>query len=418
MDESDDLDIQLADTTSAGDVGEADREPIVVADDDVDDRYSRLRLIPWWDQDRLLSARVMVVGAGALGNEILKNLALLGIGHIFIVDMDNIENSNLSRSVLYRESDEGRSKAEVAAARIKEINPSIKVQWFHGNVAYDLGLGVFRSMDVVMAGLDNREARLAINQSCWKVNRPYIDGAIEVLHGFARVFVPPDGPCYECTMNELDYKLLSARRSCALLSRDELLEGKVPTTPTTSSIIAAVQVQEMVKLIHNRPELPVLKGKGFVFNGLTHDSYIVDYPVKEDCYSHDTYASIENLGRSVRDTTVGSMLNVARERLGLDAQLEFDKEIVSSLRCDACGTGERTFRALGRVTETMGRCPSCGAMRNPELTHAVYGNEDYLDMTLADIGLPPFDIVTARVGLDALHFELSGDREEALGELA
>jgi len=219
-------------------------------------------------------------------------------------------------------------------------------------------------------------------------------------------------------MNDLDYKLLRARRSCALLSRDELLQGKVPTTPTTSSIIAGIQVQEMVKLIHDREDLPVMKGKGFVYNGLTHDSYLVEYPVKEDCYSHETFESVEELDRSVHDTTVRWLLNLAREQLGPDAQLEFDKEIVRSLRCAKCGTITPIFRALGKVTEDMGHCPDCGEIRDPELTHAAYGEEDFLDMTLEEIGLPPFDIVTARSGPEALHFEMSADREEVLGILA
>jgi len=63
-----------------------------------EDRYSRLRMIPWWDQELLSRSKVVVVGAGALGNEILKNLALLGIGGILIVDVDQVETSNLSRS--------------------------------------------------------------------------------------------------------------------------------------------------------------------------------------------------------------------------------------------------------------------------------------------------------------------------------
>ena len=77
-----------------------------------DDRFHRFGLIEWWDQRRLSEAKILVVGAGALGNEIVKNLALLGIGNIVIADMDRIENSNLSRSILYREGDSGLFKAE------------------------------------------------------------------------------------------------------------------------------------------------------------------------------------------------------------------------------------------------------------------------------------------------------------------
>src|SRR3954452_14550562 len=88
-----------------------------------EDRFDRFRLISWWEQAKLTRAKVLVIGAGALGNEIIKNLALLGIGNLFIADLDRIENSNLSRSILFRESDNGAFKAEVAARRAKEIFP-------------------------------------------------------------------------------------------------------------------------------------------------------------------------------------------------------------------------------------------------------------------------------------------------------
>src|SRR5947209_16934580 len=80
-----------------------------------DDRFQRFKLIGWWDQRKLAAAKGLVVGAGALGNEIVKNLALLGVGQVLVVDMDRIENSNLSRSVLYRASDNGTFKSQAAA---------------------------------------------------------------------------------------------------------------------------------------------------------------------------------------------------------------------------------------------------------------------------------------------------------------
>ena len=104
-----------------------------------EDRYSRLRLIPWWDQERLKNATVMVVGAGAIGNELIKNLTLLGIGRILIYDMDAIESTNLTRSVLYRAKDVGRYKAEVAAERASEMNPDVKAKAFIANIIDDVG---------------------------------------------------------------------------------------------------------------------------------------------------------------------------------------------------------------------------------------------------------------------------------------
>ena len=192
-----------------------------------EDRYSRLRLIPWWEQDRLKNACIMVVGAGAIGNELIKDLTLLGIGKILIIDMDKIEHTNLTRSVLYRAHDVGRYKAEVAAERAAEMNPDVKTKALISNIIDDIGLGVFRRMNVVLGGLDNREARLAINQSCYKVNRPFIDGAIEALNGFARVFLPPEGACYECTMTELDWKLINKRWKTGILSSSQHSSMKV-----------------------------------------------------------------------------------------------------------------------------------------------------------------------------------------------
>ena len=77
------------------------------------DRYARHHLIDWWDQERLASARVMVVGAGAIGNEVIKNLALLGVGNLWIVDFDTVDVTNLTRSVLFREADIEIGRAHV-----------------------------------------------------------------------------------------------------------------------------------------------------------------------------------------------------------------------------------------------------------------------------------------------------------------
>ncbi len=419
---SDDFDIELGAAVEgpapAPSGKDAEGGPLTVSMEEEASRYARFFLVPWWDQTLLKASSVLIVGAGALGNELLKNLALLGVGNLLVLDLDTVEHSNLTRSVLFRVEDEGRPKAEVAAETVREINPDCAVHAVQGNVLTDIGLGVFLEMDVVLGGLDNREARLGINQACWKVNTPWIDGAIEVLNGIARVFVPPDSSCYECTMNEFDTKLLAARKSCALLSRDQLLEGKVPTTPTSASIVAGVQVLEALKLLHARPELPVLYGKGWVFNGLTHDSFLVDYPRKEDCLSHFTFEEVIPLEAGVADLTFNALLERARTDLGPEALVELDRELVAAFLCQKCGTREPVFKLLGRLSEKDARCPGCGEARDTELAHTYSGTEEFGDMTLAEIGLPLYDIVTARVGLEMKHYLLAADRARALGALA
>ena len=153
-------------------------EKILSITDPESDRYSTLRLINWWDQQRLAEAKVLVVGAGALGNEVLKNLALLGVGRIIIVDFDKIEAANLSRAVLFRPEHSGQFKADVAAEQVKQLNSDIDVDALVGDVTSDVGLGLYRKMDVVIGCLDNREARMAVNKACRRVSRPWIDGGL------------------------------------------------------------------------------------------------------------------------------------------------------------------------------------------------------------------------------------------------
>jgi adenylyltransferase/sulfurtransferase len=379
------------------------------------DRFHRFKLISWWDQRKLAAAKVLVIGAGALGNEIVKNLSLLGIGNLLIADMDRIENSNLSRSILYRASDSGRYKAEVAAEAAAEVYPEIRAHGFVGNAVYDLGIGVFRWADVVIGGLDNREARLAINRACWKTNRPWIDGAIEQIQGTARVFVP-DGPCYECTMSQTDWKLLQLRRSCNLLSRPEMEAGKTPTTPTISSIIAGVQCQEAVKLLHG---LPTIAGRGWVFEGLSTEAYPVQYQRKSDCYSHEIMPEIISLETGADTMTVGALLSEARRRLGPTAHVELCHDVLEKLVCPKCGREERLFASLGRVSADKAFCPTCKDIRREVKTfYKIDGKEDFLDLTLAQIGVPAFDIIVARCGPKAIGLELGADAGKVLGPLS
>ena len=378
-----------------------------------EDRFQRFRLIGWWNQERLARAKVLVIGAGALGNEIVKNLALLGVGNVLIADLDRIENSNLSRSVLYRECDTGRSKAEVACSAAKAIYPGINAHYFHGDVIHDLGLGVFRWADVVLGGLDNREARLTINRHCWKVNRPWIDGAIEQIQGCARVFVP-DGPCYECTMSKIDWELLQRRRSCNLLTREEMEGGRTPT-PTISSVIAGVQCQEAVKLLHG---LPTIAGKGWVFEGMGTDSYLVEYQRKNDCYSHETLDEVISLPYASDQLTVRELLNIARDRLGPDAELELVRDMLERLVCPCCGSDEELFTSLGCVRAERAFCPNCpGTRRNVVTFYRIRGSESFLDRTLSELGVPPFDILVARSDERMIGLEMSADSHRVLGPL-
>ena len=375
------------------------------------DRLGTFSFISWWEREKVEDAKVMVVGAGALGNEVIKNLTLMGVGSIFIVDFDTIEMANLSRSVLFRESDSGREKAEIAAARAKELNPNVHVQYFHGDITTELGLGIFRRMDVIVGCLDNREARLAVNRFAYWINKPWVDGAIQEFLGLARVFVPGDGACFECTLTEQARRDLSIRYSCPLLARENVLLGKVPTTPTIASIIAGIQSQEALKLIHNKPIEP---GKVIHFNGMTNEVHTTAYTAVEDCESHWTYGDITELPLRADTTTLADMLQIAHRDLGPDAVLELDQELVLSLHCNQCGTREEVLQPISLVGFNRAHCPTCGVLRETEMTHALHGDEKYLTRTLASVGVPPLHILRAYNTEEYRFYELHGDLQDAL----
>jgi molybdopterin/thiamine biosynthesis adenylyltransferase len=378
-----------------------------------EDRFSRFRLIPWWDQKKLQAARVLVIGAGALGNEILKNLALLGFERIVVVDLDRIEESNLSRAILFSSEDVGSFKAEAAARSLQKIAPQARVRSLVANVVQNCGLGLFAWSDVIIAGLDNREARLWINRCAWKMNRPWIDGAIEGINGVARVFVAGTAPCYECTLGETDWKLLQQRMSCNLLLREANTEGKVATTPTISSVIAGIEVQEAVKLLHG---MPTLASNGFVFEGMNHTSYKVEYTANVDCMSHFTFADVVELPQKSSALTLEDLRQRGAKDLGVaDVVVEFSRDIVHELECPQCGGKEERFVPVGSIRYEEGRCPRDGQMRVVKTIHSYSGSESFGGRTLHKLGLPLYDVFSVRSAGAEKAYLITGDKNEVLG---
>lgn len=376
-----------------------DKEERVVQITDPDsDRYSVLRLIDWWDQQRLSEARVMVVGAGALGNEAAKNLALLGVGKIVMVDFDLVEISNLSRAVLLRAEDAGMPKAEAIARRIKDINPNTEVLSLKGDVARDVGLGVFRRMDVVLGCLDNREARRAVNRACWRVGRPWIDGGLGILDGQVQVFQPPDGACYECTLSQRDYELMNVRYSCP--PGEAMPQGRYPTTATAASIIAAIQVQEAIKMLHG---LPVINGRGAYYSGEAVRLTMVSYPVRRDCPAHETYGRIIELPHRAEELTVNGLLDMVGGEF-----LALDHPVLTRYYCTECQELEPVYRPHYLVADRV-VCPRCGGRRVFDVTARLSAGEATTGLRLAQVGIPPLHVLSVRSARGWEQYELSGD---------
>jgi adenylyltransferase/sulfurtransferase len=192
-------------------------------------------------------------------------------------------------------------------------------------------------------------------------------------------------------------------------------QGKVPTTPTTSSVIAGIQVQEALKMLHG---LDSLAGRGFVFDGTSHQSYVVTYARLEDCPSHDAIEPIVSVPARAAELTVGELLERVCADLGATAVVEFNHDLLESLTCTPCNKTYPLLASLGKVTQSQGECPNCGEPCTPNLYHSIGADSPLLGHTLAELGVPAWDILVGRAGNRQQGYELTGDREQVLGPLA
>jgi len=161
------------------------------------DLYDRQFRLEGWSQKVVKNSRVLIVGVGGLGCEIAKNLAMLGVGQLDLIDLDIIEHSNLNRQVLFTGAKIGEPKAVVAARKLKEINPNIIVKGYHTSLER-LNPALYQAADVIIGGLDSMNARLNLNAQCIRFRKPLVDGGVSGYHGHVYTVFPYKNACYEC----------------------------------------------------------------------------------------------------------------------------------------------------------------------------------------------------------------------------
>ncbi|MFZ8857685.1 MAG: HesA/MoeB/ThiF family protein, partial [Candidatus Caldarchaeales archaeon] len=159
-------------------------------------RYGRHLIMPevgMRGQKRLKAAKVLVVGAGGLGSPISLYLAAAGVGKIGIVDFDEVEETNLQRQVLFTTADVGKKKAEVAAKRLKELNPMIEVKSYDAVINSSNALEIIKEYDVVIDATDNFPTRYLLNDACVMLRKPLVYGSIFRFDGQVSVFYAGKG---------------------------------------------------------------------------------------------------------------------------------------------------------------------------------------------------------------------------------
>jgi molybdopterin/thiamine biosynthesis adenylyltransferase len=373
------------------------------------DRYRALAISSVWELPRIRAANAVVIGAGALGNEVSKSLAMMGVRLLVILDKDTVEVANVTRSVFFRESDHGRAKTEVLRDRLRDLNPDVEVVTLTGDLNALLGLGLLRRMDMVFSCLDSRIARRSLNRMCQKVGKSWVDGAMENLIGTVAVFSAGSGPCYECTLTKTELTVIAEAVSCRGIALKNVALGKVPTTPTMGSIIGALQVQEGMKLLHG-DVAKSLAGKRLVINSVDNDFYVTESSRKQNCEGHFRYGEVIEVAEfAAKKTSARAILDDFRKHYGADGVLDLGREIVIEIRCRTCDTREILGEPVRTMTQDRVRCSQCGGLRQLVTTHTVRGDEAYADWPLARLGIPQLDVLEVRGPTNRAWYELTGD---------
>ncbi len=236
-------------------------------------RYSRQIMLPYVGfegQEKLLNARVLIIGMGGLGSPIAMYLAAAGVGHLVICDFDEVDLSNLQRQIVHLNTDRiGINKAESAKQTLEQLNPEITITALIKKLENDDLLEQVKLADVVVDGTDNFDSRFMLNQICFSAQTPLVSGAAIRMEGQVIVFANQgEGPCYRCLYKD------DTDEQATTCSENGVLSPVV-------GIIGSVQAVETMKLIMSI-------GKPLVSRLLLLDAYTMDWrslklPADPDC---------------------------------------------------------------------------------------------------------------------------------------
>lgn len=388
-------------------------------------------LLSWFKKDKVKNARVLVAGCGALGNEVVKNLALFGIGHIYVVDFDRIELSNLTRSVLFREEDAYNHsyKAEIVAKRAREINPQIEVTPIVGNLFSEVGFGIYRSVDVIIGCLDSRIARYQLNRLALRAGKSWIDGSIENMTGAVKVYAPGIS-CYECSLSRDEFNHIMLRTGCADVVRSQTSQGRVATTPISASIVGALQVQEAMKIIHmdtteeeesseasTFTPFKTLQGKMLRYEGMTNTMNIYKISSwKKICPAHEQWNNVIPCAELSATQFVEDVLNKLKSILKAE-NVEINMCNNKFIDIVATDYPQKEFEVMLPESQLEGfikRNKELRQLSYRTLIHKhFYENIDdrfpYQQLTLKQIGIPLYDVLQVSTENGVFYVELSAD---------
>lgn len=327
------------------------------------DRYLRHSLIDWFPQDAVRAARIAVIGAGAVGNEVVKNLALLGVGAIDVFDFDRVEIHNLTRSIFLRESDVGAPKATAVVARAREVDPNATLRAFEGDFWRTLGVSQLRCHAAVVCCVDNFEARIRLNQMGLIAGVDVINTAVDSRYATVETFPFASDAmagCYECHLPPSAYQRIAERYSCGWLKRVAYAERKIPTTTITASVAGALAASAALRL-GTQTETG---SRRIFFDTLRGTSTVASLPRQQECAGCGAFASPVRVVAARRD-----WMRALAETCGTTARsdgivMRLSDPIITEYTCAACRDQSRAETYLNRrasdFDDRITVCEACG----------------------------------------------------------
>jgi molybdopterin-synthase adenylyltransferase len=332
----------------------------------MEERYSRHNMIDWFDQQALKQARIIIIGAGAVGNEVIKNLTLLGIGSLHVFDFDKIEEHNLTRCVLFRDSDIGSYKSDVAVNRCRELDPNVNIQSTHTDFWDSLTLDEIKDSDAVISCVDNFEARISLNHLCQMMSTDFYNTGIDsrsITAEFYPFSANSESACYECNLPINVYSRINERYSCGWLRKVAFEDNKIPTTMITASMAGAAVVSMLLNRLNKHPQ--ALQGALRYFqDGITLTTTISTLIRKEDCFSNHS-VNIPSLHlKAKRHFSLDSLIPLSTIPEG---KIILSEQVLIRGKCKQCGREQEYYETTRKLNDAVSFCHNCG-VQSVELT--------------------------------------------------
>ena len=196
------------------------------------ERYFKQLAVRDWDQERLRSAKVLIVGIGGLGSASALYLTAAGVGKLRLCDGDRVELSNLNRQILYFEESIGKIKVEEAKKRLVSLNPDVKIEAVPESIGGQNADELTKDCDIIIDGLDNIRSRFLLNEQAVKMQIPYVYGAVQGWQGYVGLFRPPQTACLAC-----------------ILPQDVQIPDMIPIPGVLPGTIGILQATEAIKFL-------------------------------------------------------------------------------------------------------------------------------------------------------------------------